>query len=142
MGLAWLEFVEIALKTGRTAMIWEPNGTVTDTSSLGDLRPEEVLFEFEEPLTFTCRDRDGQMLLAHNLCAEGGISRYLLVATDQGIVDRLKAERLDMLAALRQPSWCIVDFGPGCEIQRLWHVPFAEIPTTMLPEANATLAME
>src|SRR5208337_2396920 len=142
MGLAWLEFVEIALKTGRTAMIWEPNGTVADTSSLGDLRPEEVLFEFEEPLTFTCCDRDGKVLLAHNLCAEGRISRYLLVATDQGIIDGLKAARLDMLAALRQPCCWIVDFGPGWEIQRLWHVPFEEIPTTMLPEANATLAME
>ena len=61
-------------------MIWEPDGTAIDTSTLGELRPEEALLEFEEPLTFTCRDRDGKVLLAHSLCSEGGLSRYLLVA--------------------------------------------------------------
>ena len=39
------------------------------------------------------------------------MSRYLLVVTDQEFIDGLKAGRLDMLAALRQPRCWIVDFG-------------------------------
>jgi hypothetical protein len=119
--------------------MWEPKGKAIDSATLGELRPEEVLFEFEEPLTFTCRDRDGQMLLAHSLCAEGSMSRYLLVATDQEFIDGLRAGRLDMLAALRQPRCWIVDFGPGWEIKRLWLIAFEKVPKDHLPNPGAML---
>src|SRR5262245_54205628 len=122
--------------------MWEPKGTAIDAATLGELRPEEVLFEFEEPLTFICRDRDGQLLLAHNLCAEGDVSRYLLVVTDQEFVDGLKAGRLDMLAALRQPRCWIVDFGPGWRIKGLWLIAFDKIPKDHLPKPGAMLTPE
>ena len=122
--------------------MWEPDGTAIDTATLGELRPEEVLLEFEEPLTFTCRDRDGQMLLAHSLCSKGGLSRYLMVPTDQETIDGLKAGRLEILAASRQVCCWLSDFGPGWEIRRLWEIPFEKIPTGLLPEPNATLVME
>jgi hypothetical protein len=119
------------------ATMWEPNGKAIDSATLGELRPEEVLFEFEEPLTFVCRDRDGQMLLAHNLCAEDSVSRYLLVVTDQEIIDGLEAGRLDVLAALRQPRCWIVDFGPGWEIKGLWWIGFDKVPKDHLPKPGA-----
>ncbi len=122
--------------------MWEPNGKEIDTSALGDLHPEEVLFAFEEPLTFTCRDRDGQMLLAHNLCAEGSVSRYLLVVTDQEFIDGLKAGRMDMLAALRQPRCWIVDFGREWEIKGLWLIASDKIPRDHLPKPGAMLTPE
>jgi hypothetical protein len=119
--------------------MWEPKGKAIDTATLGELRPEQVLFEFEEPLTFICRDRDGQMLLAHNLCAEGSLSRYLLVVTDQEFIDGLKAGRLDMLAALRQPRCWIVDFGPEWQIKGLWLIAFDKVPKDYLPKPGAML---
>ena len=119
--------------------MWEPDGKKIDTALLGELHPEEVLFAFEEPLTFTCRDRDGQMLLAHNLCAEGSVSRYLLVVTDQEFIDGLKAGRLDMLAALRQPRCWIVDFGPNWETIGLWLIAFDKVPKDHLPKPGAML---
>jgi hypothetical protein len=108
--------------------MWEPNGEGIDTATLGELRPEEVLFEFEEPLTFICRGGDGQMLLAHNLCAEGSLSRYLVVVTDQESINRLKDGRLDMLAALRRSRCWIADVGPGWEIKGLWLIAFDKVP--------------
>jgi hypothetical protein len=122
--------------------MWEPNGKTIDARTLGELHPEEVLFEFEEPLTFTCRGCNGQMLLAHSLCAKRNVSRYLVVVTNRETIGELKAGRLEVLAALRQPRCWIVDFGPGWIIQRLWRVTFEEIPDEMLPEPHATLPMD
>ena len=54
--------------------MWVPTGKQIEKDALGDLTPVEVLFEFEEPLTFVCKDLDGQPLLAHSLCAEGAVT--------------------------------------------------------------------
>ena len=91
--------------------MWVPGGKQIANDSLGDLRPVEVLFEFEEPLTFVCNDRDGQPLLAQSLCAEGGLSRYLVSVTDQRVIEQLKSGRLDVLGAIGQPRGWIADLG-------------------------------
>jgi hypothetical protein len=119
--------------------MWAPDGKQIESNSLGDLRPTEVLFEFEEPLTFVCRDREGQMLLAHNLCAESFVSRYLVSVTDERVIDDLKAGRLDVLGALRQPRCWIVDFGPDWEIRGLWFIAFDKVPKDHLPNPGAML---
>ena len=119
--------------------MWAPDGKPIDKETVGALSPTEVLFEFEEPLTFACRDRDGQMLLAHSLCAGSGLSRYLVVVSDQEVIDGLKAGRLDVLGALRQPRCWIVDFGLGWEIVEIWLIAFDKIPKHLLPKAGAML---
>ncbi len=98
-----------------------------------------MLLEFEEPLTFVCRDRDGYILLAQTLCAEVSLSRYLVVVTDQELVDGLKAGRMDFLAALRQPRCWIVDFGPNWVIRRLWLIALKKVPKDHLPKPGAML---
>ena len=70
------------------------------------------------------------------------MSRYLLVVTDQEFIDGLKAGRLDMLAALRQPRCWIVDFGRGWEIKGLWLIAFDKVPKDHLPKPGAMLAPE
>ena len=78
--------------------MWEPEGKQIGKDSLGKLIPTDVLFEFEEPLTFVCLDGDGQPMLAHSLSDGDGVSRYLVVVTDARILGDLKAGRLDLLA--------------------------------------------
>jgi hypothetical protein len=119
--------------------MWEPVGEKMDAGSLGDLYPEEVLFAFEEPLTFTCRDRHGRLLIGHSLCSQGTVSRYLLASAEPDIVDGLKDGRLDVLTALRQPRCWIVDFGPGWETKGLWLITFDKIPKDHLPKAGAMI---
>jgi len=119
--------------------MWAPEGKPIDKKTLGALAPTEVLFEFEEPLTFVCQDPEGQLLLAHSLCAEPDLSRYLVAVTDQEVIDGLKAGRLDVLGALRQPRCWIVDFGRGWEIVAIWSVLFDKIPKDLLPRAGAML---
>ena len=122
--------------------MWVPDGKQIDRSYLGDLTPAEVLFEFEEPLTFVCHDRDGQMLLAHRLCAEAGLSRYLVSVTDQTLVQDLKAGRVDLLGVLSQPRCWIADFGPNWEIWNLWLISFEAIPKEVLPRSGAMLTAD
>ena len=119
--------------------MWAPEGKPIDKKTLGALAPAEVLFEFEEPLTFVCQDPEGQLLLAHSLCAEPDLSRYLVAVTDQEVIDGLKAGRVDVLGALRQPRCWIVDFGRGWEIVGIWSVLFDKIPKDLLPRAGAML---
>ena len=122
--------------------MWAPDGKHIEKNSFGDLSPVEVLFEFGEPLTFVCGDRDGQTLLAHNLCGESKLSRYLISVSDQRVIDDLKAGRIDLLEALSQPRCWIVDFGPGWHIEDLWQIPFDRVPKHLLPHAGAMLTPE
>ena len=122
--------------------MWNPEGKEIPVETLPTLMPGEVLFEFEEPLTFVCPDRDGQLLLAHNVNAEDGDSRYLVVATDERILGELKAGRVDLLGALRQPRCWIADVGPGWAVKRLWVISFAKVPSEVLPRPDALLTRE
>jgi len=119
--------------------MWVPTGKQIEKDALGDLTPVEVLFEFEEPLTFVCNDLDGQPLLAHSLCAEGVLSRYLISVTDQKVVQELKAGRLDVLGALRQPRCWIADLGADWEVVGLWLVAFDRVPKDHLPRSGAMI---
>ena len=119
--------------------MWVPAGKQIEKDALGDLTPVEVLFEFEEPLTFVCNGPDGQPLLAHILCDEGALSRYLISVTDQRVVQELKAGRLDVLGALRQPRCWIADLGANWEVVGLWLVSFDRVPKDHLPRPGAMI---
>jgi hypothetical protein len=122
--------------------MWVPDGKQVENDSLGKLVPTEVLFEFEEPLTFVCRDRDGNPLLAHSISAGDGLSRYLVSVVDERLIDELKAGRLDVLGALRQPRCWVVDFGARWEIAGLWAISFSKVPGRFLPKAGSMLTPE
>jgi hypothetical protein len=122
--------------------MWNPEAKEIPVETLPSLMPGEVLFEFEEPLTFVCPDRDGQLLLVHSLNAVDGTARYLVVATDQRILGELKAGRLDLLGALRQPRSWIADVGPGWAVKRLWIIAFEKVPSEVLPRPDALLTPE
>ena len=90
--------------------MWEPDGKIIDSNAIGSLEPKEPLFEFEgEYLTFVAHDLNGDLLLVHNLCVSDGISRYLVSPIDARILSDLKAGRLDIYSALRQPRCWIAD---------------------------------
>lgn len=122
--------------------MWAPEGKEIDRDSLGQLAPVDVLFEFEEPLTFVCKDTDGQPLLAHNLTSQGPVSRYLVAVTDDRIIREVKAGRLDLLGALRQPRCWIADLSAGWQVVTLWLVPFDRIPKDHLPTPGAMVTPE
>ena len=119
--------------------MWEPKGKIIDNNALGSLAPQEVLFEYEEPLTFVAEDPEEQPLLAHCLEGDRGVSRYLVAASARFIIEDLKAGRIDVLGALRQPRCWIADLGLSGTVESLWTVDFESVPKSVLPRAGAML---
>lgn len=122
--------------------MWAPEGKPIDRDSMGRLAPVDILFEFEEPLTFICKDPDDQPLLAHHLAAEDRISRYLVAITDNRIIQELRAGRLDLLSALQQPRCWIADTTSDWVIVNLWLVPFDRVPKDHLPTPGTMITPE
>ena len=116
-----------------------------DSHSLGALKPVEVLYEFEsEFLTFVAHDPNDDMLMVHNLCVADRVSRYLVSPLDARILGELKAGRLDVYSALRQPRCWIADLvadddssEPPWKVQSLYRIDFEKIPKDHLPRPGA-----
>ena len=126
--------------------MWEPNGRVIDSEAIGSLELQESLFEFEgEALTFVAHDLDGDLLLVHNLCVADRVSRYLVSPIDSRILSDLKAGRLDVHSALRQPrSWIAdveVDDTPesSWRIRTLYRIDFDSVPKDHLPRPGVMI---
>ena len=126
--------------------MWEPKGKIIDSNALGSLTPREPLFEFEgEYLTFVAGDPNDDLLLVHNLCVSEGVSRYLVSPVDARILGELKAGRLDIYSALRQPRCWITDLVADdssehpWRIEALYLVDFDSIPKDYLPRPGAMI---
>ena len=119
--------------------MWEPKGKRIDNKALGSLAPQEILFEYEEPLTFVAEDPEGHLLLAHCVGGDRGVSRYLVAASSRTITEDLKAGRSDVLGALRQPRCWIADIGSSGAVESLWAVDFELVPKNVLPRPGSML---
>ena len=100
-----------------------------------------------EDLTYVAHDPNGELLLAHSLSDAEGISRYLVSSIDAQILSDLKAGRIDVYSALRQPRCWIADLkadvAKRCwHIQTLYRVDFDSIPKGCLPQQGAMLTPE
>ena len=120
--------------------MWTPGGKSIEPTRLGTLEPSEVLYEFDgEPLTFVAQDPDAEPLLVHSLSVFERTSRYLASAIDSCILQDLKAGRIDLLTALRQPRCWIVDLAEDASVKALWRIDFGSIPEQILPRPGAML---
>jgi hypothetical protein len=123
--------------------MWAPVGRKIQSSELGLIEPEEILFEFGgEPLTFVARDPSGDLLLAHSLCVFDRTSRYLVSAVDERILGDLKSGRLELRSALRQPRCWVVDVQEDAAVRALWQVDFDSVPQDVLPRPGTMLTPE
>jgi hypothetical protein len=126
--------------------MWEPKGKIIESSLIGSLEPVEPLFEFEgEYLTFVAHDPNDDLLLVHNLCVSDGVSRYLVSPIDLRILGDLKAGRLDIYSALRQPRCWIADLVPADAAQPPWRfhalyrIDFDSVPKDHLPRPGTMI---
>lgn len=123
--------------------MWIPDGKVIDSGRIGSLEPMEVLYEFSgEPLTFVAHDLEDGRLLVHSLCVFDRTSRYLVSAIDERVLKDLKAGRLDIFTALKQPRCWIADISEDASVKSLWRIDFVSIPEEVLPSPGAMLNPE
>jgi hypothetical protein len=119
-------------------MMWDVHGNAADPTQF-TLRPVKILYEFDGPKTFTFRDHDGELCLAH-WCDEGdGLTRYIVVAFSNRLTARLEQGAISLRDALEQPrAWVIDEDGQGV-VRSAWRVDVAELPEQVLPRPGTLL---
>ena len=101
--------------------------------------PEEVLSEFEEPLTTTIRDASGTLLLAHLLSRGDGKLRYVAVPTTETMIEQLKGGLRSVHEALDQPLVWLLDVEAEGSVTETWVGSFSELPARVLPVRGTML---
>jgi hypothetical protein len=111
-------------------------------SPFDEVVPAEVLSEFDALLTFTFRDRERRLTLAH-LCAIGaGVSRYLAVRTDAPTVADLKSGVLSIRGAITRDQIWLIDVSANRNVINAWTMMPDELPSGALPDQDVLLFPE
>jgi hypothetical protein len=117
--------------------MWEVRQSADDLSPafLGNLAPREVLVDVDGPRIFTTLDAGGGELLAYQCAEDAEASRFLLVPTNEVLIQRLRGGQLSLRGALLSPPWIwLADLLHGGGIRAAWRVTSTDIPTEHLPD--------
>jgi hypothetical protein len=104
-----------------------------------DFEPVEILYEFDYPLLYTCKDAAGELFMVY-MCGEdkNGV-RYLVVPCRDELDKKLVAGQVDVREALYQsPAW-IFDLDNNWEPLRAWSVAIDDLPPNAIPRPGLML---
>ncbi len=125
-------------------MNWPPqeDKLVNDASRiLGDLLPEEVLYEFEGPCIFTSRSASGNLLLAYlaeDIESEKSL-HYLVATVTEESIDNLKHGRSSVKEVLTSGWLWLAELSYEHKIKKVFHIQEQELPEDMLPADETML---
>jgi Family of unknown function (DUF6575) len=119
--------------------MWQVTGKRVDVGLFQPFKPEEVLYDFDGPRTFTHRDRGGQLCLAHWCDEDEEITRFLVVPFTEQLVKKLKEGELTLLDALNQPCLWALEVTHCGEPREAWIVQFTDLPPDVLPHPGTML---
>lgn len=124
-------------------MDWPIEGKLSKLSlgSLGELKPEEVLYEFELPCIFTTRDVNGGLLLAYlsEDLEDQRLYRYLVVSTSNATIEGLKVGGISVSQAFTQGSIWIADLDERMKPAAVYGVKAEDLPADALPAPGTML---
>lgn len=104
-----------------------------------DFEPADVLYEFDFPMIFTCRDRTGGLFLAY-FCARGRDAiRFLVVPFSDDLVRQLRAGEINVRDSLTQPRMWVFDLDRNWEPVRCWRVSAGDLPPRTIPRPGVML---
>lgn len=119
--------------------LWQVQLKEWTSGTIKQVEPLELLVEFEQPLTFTFRDENGTLLLAHLVSQDNELSRYIAAPTTDDIVAQLKSGARAIIAALDQPILWLIDIAADAKVARAWVGNLKGIPTAVLPAPDVML---
>ncbi len=120
-------------------MMWKVPGKPVDPQRFSPLRPVKTLYEFEGPKTFTFRDQEGELCLAHWCDEEDCLTRYIVVVFSNRLVAQLEQGIIAVREALEQPrAWVLEEDADG-NICSAWRVEVADLPEEVLPKPGTLL---
>jgi len=104
-----------------------------------DLKPNDILFYYDEPLLFVVSCNPPVMLLCQKYNEDGDISKYLCVGTDDAIIERLKSGQISVRDALRQPICWLVETNSDFVILKSTNYSLTDIPNDIMPDEGCGL---
>lgn len=121
-------------------MSWPEDMRALADDALGDLEPDEVLYDYELPCIFTARTPGGESLLVYLVeeLEEGDRLRFLAVPTTAHVVAELKAGTISVRDALTLGWMWVVDTDAALRPNAVFATDVSQLPKDALP-APATM---
>ena len=118
--------------------MWSVTGTPAPIDWL-DFTPVRVLYEFDGPKIFTCKDLTGQPFLAFQCSANREAVRFLVVPFGDGLESRLTTGDINLRDALIRPQMWIFDLDNSWKPVHSWRVRANDFPSRLLPRDGVML---
>ncbi len=119
--------------------MWHVSGKLIDPGFFKPFEIVENLYDFDGPRTFTHRDSEGRLYLAHWCDADSNLNRFIVVPFTDALVQKLKAGEISLSEALDRPCRWVLDLDRAGGVSAAWSVNAAEIPSDVLPKAETML---
>src|SRR5689334_9467809 len=91
-------------------IMWTVNGRLMPDPWL-DFEPVRVLYSFDGPRIFTCKDSAGNLFLAFQCDEDGEAVRFLVVPLSDNREQQLTAGEIDVRSVLSQEAAWLFDLG-------------------------------
>jgi len=119
--------------------MWQVNGKQSEGSWIDLACPATVLYEFDGPKIFTCKDVAGSLFLAYQCGEDDTTMRFLVVPFSADLEERLTAGEMNLRDALMQSSAWILDVNFEWKTTGLWQVEVASLPPKTIPKTGVML---
>jgi len=119
--------------------MWEVKGKPVAADRFRPFVPSEVLYDFDGPRTFTLRDAEGELYLAHWLDEDTDTARYVVVPFSDALLAELTNGQISVRDALDQPRVFAIDIGYDANVRAAWRVELGDLPVDALPRPTTML---
>lgn len=119
--------------------MWQVTGKSVDVGLFQPFEPQELLYDFDGPRTFTHRDCNGQLCLAHWCDEDQEVTRFLVVPFTEQLITKLKKGESTLRDALNQTRLWALDVTHCGELRQAWMVQFTDLPQDVLPHPGTKL---
>jgi hypothetical protein len=104
-----------------------------------DMEPVRVLYEFDGPRIFTCKDAVGNRYLAYQCGEAKGVLRFLVVPCSDDLERALTAGAINLRDALARPRAWLFDLSYQWQIRSAWQTDVDSLPPFLLPRPGVML---
>jgi hypothetical protein len=118
--------------------MWQVKEDRADVTWL-DPTPIRVLYFFDGPRAFICKDHLDNNFLAYQLDEDANALRYLVVPCGDDLEHQLTAGLTSVLDALSQKQTWLIDLGNDWRVLRAWKIAIRDLPDDALPRPGVML---
>lgn len=119
--------------------MWQVTGTRISNRWLDLSSPAAVLYEFDGPRIFTCKDTSGQMFLAYLCGEEDQLMRFLVVPFSDDLERRLKEGEISLHDALWNSQEWVFDVDYNWQTTAVWKIDVESLPPKTIPMPGVML---